>query len=141
MCAVFIDKNMQRGLKMQLSRAIKKGCAISYGLSGAFLISQIDGKPCASALGAAFLGIACVTKRIRVLRLALYHETRDEGVKLADSQLNQVFGKALDKKRIPIETKHGGTEMTPLRNAIIYLNDNAGWTREDIANYLESFGF
>jgi hypothetical protein len=126
---------------MKLSEAMRKGSELSYPLLGMFLIPEPGGKPCACALAAAFLAVAGEAKRKKVLKLALYYKTRDEAFDLADTHLSLVFGAVLEEGRVPVEKKHGGTEMTPLREAVFYLNDEWGWPRGRIADHLESFGF
>lgn len=125
---------------MKLSEAIRKGCEMSDGLAGALLYAKPGERPCACALGAAFLAVASPWKKKEALRLATDPGTREEAWQLADIHLSMVFGDVLEEVRVPMDKLHGGKEWVPLREAIVHWNDDLRCSRGDIADFVKQYG-
>ena len=125
---------------MKLSTAIRRGCEMSDDLAGALLILNPGKRPCACALGAAFLAVAGDWKCKEALKLAEDPTTREEAWDLIDTHLSLVFGDVLEEVRVPVDKLHGGKEWVSLREAIIHRNDDLQCARGDIADYVMACG-
>lgn len=125
---------------MKLSTAIRKGCEMSDGLSGSLLYVKPGERPCACALGAAFLAVASPWKMEEALRLAGDPATKERAWGLIDTHLSLVFGNVLEEVRVPVDKLHGGKEWVPLREAIVHWNDDLRCARGDIADYVRACG-
>lgn len=123
---------------MKLSQAIRAGALGSKALKG-YNLNVEKGEVCTCALGAAFLGIANsqLIEYVEGLAFAQWGGGDQE----IDRELNRYFGTETFGKTValPPEAKLEGPIRVEL--AIIVLNDDLGWSREKIADYLEGLGF
>lgn len=115
---------------MKLSEAIRVGSALSRPGTRRYFDTDLNGNVIACALGAAAIGVA--------------------GVEASRGKVNLILRgflgvSILQPGRLCLPTEvlesRFASEYTSINDVVVYLNDTAYWSREAIADWLETQGF
>jgi len=112
------------GITMGLSGAMRKGAKIRPQTRNHYYAMDDDGRWCSCAMGAAIEGALGVMEVF------------------SPGGVEALFGIVLGELVVPPDERiSDGDEKIQLIPAILRLNDDLGWTREQIADWLEGIGY
>ena len=131
---------------LKLSEAMRKGIECSEPTTGIFIALGNNGTCEACALGAALLGYAQCD--VKTLLEESYIRLKESPSSIASygsaKNMLKEYGVDLNKlvkQPIPSWYDKESYPLDAIGGMVVMLNDQAAWTREQIADWLESIGY